>query len=318
MTNKVHSVYLLTGTDHEGIKKRIKEIENYIIKQGNKIDSFSFFAEDSHAQDIVSECNTYSILSAVKIVKVFNSDLLDHKIITKYIESPCSSAVLILTSSKAKKDINKNIVKYSEEFGLCQVFMEKKSNELMELLSTKLDKAKIKYEINAISHLIEQEEGYLTNIDYIVNTIKNFYTNGKTFKASDIPHILCASRIPSVFEFIECLFSNDILKSLRLFRLIINEDDKCIFLISMIHRQLRLLWRLKTLKKSNTHAKEINKVIGLPQFVVNKLYAQEKRFSFSHLESLFHFLTNLDYSVRVLDKISYMVKFEIFITKFKT
>ena len=316
---KLHPIYLFAGHDHLEIKSRLSQLENEIFpgQTGDNIDVHSFFAEDVDIETIISECQTYPVFSEKKMVKVFECHRLDSKKLVKYIETASDSVVLALTTSKSEKEIKADLLNAVQKKGTVQFFGEKSNQEAIQIIDSSLKEKGIDVELRVLSYLVEQEDVTTTNLTAIIEAIEGFCTDGKTLTTADIPDILVSSKIPSIFDFIESLFSNDIAKTLRLFHQMIIEDENFIQIISMIYRQLKLIWLVKSHTLKGTSMGDIQKKVKLPSFIVQKLKAQGNKYTFSKLENLFNGLTNLDLFIKSGEKSLCATQFEIYFTRFK-
>ncbi|MDH4129426.1 MAG: DNA polymerase III subunit delta [Spirochaetota bacterium] len=312
-------IYLLAGKDHREIKKRIKDIEEQHFPNSDKqnnIDVFSFFGDETEIESIISECCTYPIFSEKKLVKVYDFDKLDKKKLESYLNKPASTTILILITSKEEKELSKSIIDHVKAKGKLEYFKEKYASEAISILSRNLKQLDISFEPEVLNYLLEQEESSVGNLSNIIDLIKDYCSDKKVVTVSDIANILVSSKIPSIFEFIDVLFNQDIPKSLRLFHQMIAETENYGQSLSMIYRQLKLIWQAKSLLNQNITSSEVINLLGVHSFVGQKIIKQSKIFSFPHLEKLFFNLAELDFFVKSGEKSICSTQFEIFITRF--
>ena len=72
------------------------------------------------------------------------------------------------------------------------------------------------------------------------------------------------------------------------------ENEEAFELWGMVIRQFRLLLQARELLDGNASIPEIQKTLGLHEFVAQKVTGQAKRFSLSALEFIYHRLLEID------------------------
>lgn len=317
---KIDSVYLLAGKDHLEIKKKVHQLIKSIFpnsKGYTNTDILTFFGEECDVETVIMECLTYPVFSEKKLVKVYDFEKLDKKKLEHYLENQSDATILILISSKTEKEIDKELIIKVRKKGQVQFFKEKYANEVIQFLSAKFRELGISYDPEVLNYLMEQEESSIGHLNVLVENIKTFCDDGRKLSVNDIPDILFSSKIPSIFEFIDTLFSQNSSKSLRLFHQMIISDENYGQAVAMIYRQLKLVWQAKCLLEQSILTNELIKKLNQPTFVGQKVIKQAQKFSFSHLEQLFYDLAYLDYFIKSGDKNLHSTQFEIYITRFK-
>ncbi len=315
----IYPVYLLSGKDHREIKRRISQIESSLfpdMKHKDNMNSLTFFGEDLDVEDILSECYTYPVFTDKKLVKVYDFSRLDKKKLEGYIKSPSDTTVLILISSLDDKDPDKAMISAVKKHGKQEYFKDKYAQEALQFIGQKLDKAGISYDPEVLNYLVEHEECNTGNLDRILEAIQNYCQDSKKLSVSDIPDVMVSSKIPTIFDFIDTLFSGSLPKTLRIFQHMTVEENNFGQCISMIHRQLKLLWQTKSLVSQGIHQGGLAKRLNLPPFVIQKLIGQASQFSVYRLEGLFQGLSELDYHIKSRDNHLQTHHFEIYIMSF--
>ena len=96
------------------------------------------------------------------------------------------------------------------------------------------------------------------------------------------------SRVYTVFELMDAVSMKDCGSSLRILKRYLEEEDlrdAPLGLISMLNRQIRLLWQTKAVLLKRGGAQEVQKKTGLSGFPVRKLVEQAPRWTEKELES---------------------------------
>jgi len=110
---------------------------------------------------------------------------------------------------------------------------------------------------------------------------------------SDVDQVSFVSAQGNVFDLVDALGQGDGRKAQHVLHQLMEDADAFEFW-GMIIRQFRLLLQARELLDSNATITEIQKALGLHEFVAQKVISQAKRFSLSALESIYHKLLEMD------------------------
>jgi DNA polymerase-3 subunit delta len=109
----------------------------------------------------------------------------------------------------------------------------------------------------------------------------------------DVEKVSIVSAQGSVFELVDALGQNDGKKAQRVLHQLL-EDEEAFELWGMVIRQFRLLLQAREMLDERASVPEIQKNLGLHEFVAQKVCKQAGRFSMSSLESIYHKLLEID------------------------
>jgi DNA polymerase-3 subunit delta len=109
----------------------------------------------------------------------------------------------------------------------------------------------------------------------------------------DVEKVSIVSAQGSVFELVDALGQNDGRKAQRVLHQLL-EDEEAFELWGMVIRQFRLLLQAREMLDERTTVPEIQKALGLHEFVAQKVCNQAGRFSMPALESIYHKLLEID------------------------
>ena len=109
----------------------------------------------------------------------------------------------------------------------------------------------------------------------------------------DVEKVSIVSAQGSVFELVDALGQNDGKKAQRVLHQLL-EDEEAFELWGMVIRQFRLLLQAREMLDERAAVPEIQKALGLHEFVAQKVCNQAARFSMSTLESIYHKLLEID------------------------
>jgi len=109
----------------------------------------------------------------------------------------------------------------------------------------------------------------------------------------DVEKVSIVSAQGSVFELVDALGQNDGKKAQHVLHQLL-EDEEAIELWGMVIRQFRLLLQAREMLDEHAGIPEIQKTLGLHEFVAQKVCNQAGRFSMGTLESIYHKLLEID------------------------
>jgi DNA polymerase III subunit delta len=109
----------------------------------------------------------------------------------------------------------------------------------------------------------------------------------------DVEKVSIVSAQGSVFELVDALGQNDGRKAQRVLHQLL-EDEEAFELWGMVIRQFRLLLQAREMLDERAAVPEIQKALGLHEFVAQKVCNQAGRFSMPALESIYHKLLEID------------------------
>ena len=109
----------------------------------------------------------------------------------------------------------------------------------------------------------------------------------------DVEKVSIVSAQGSVFELVDALGQNDGKKAQRVLHQLL-EDEEAFELWGMVIRQFRLLLQAREMLDERAAVAEVQKALGLHEFVAQKVCNQAGRFSMASLESIYHKLLEID------------------------
>lgn len=109
----------------------------------------------------------------------------------------------------------------------------------------------------------------------------------------DVDRVSIVSAQGNVFELVDALGQGDGKKAQYVLHQLL-EEEEAFELWGMVIRQFRLLLQARELLDDRASNPEVQKALGLHEFVAQKVTNQAKRFSLSALESIYHKLLDID------------------------
>jgi DNA polymerase-3 subunit delta len=120
------------------------------------------------------------------------------------------------------------------------------------------------------------------------------YVNyARDINMADVENVSIVSAQGSVFELVDALGQGDGKKAQHTLHQLL-ENEEAFELWGMVIRQFRLLLQARELLDNHANAGEVQRELGLHEYVAQKVTNQAKRFSMQSLESIYHKLLEID------------------------
>jgi DNA polymerase-3 subunit delta len=113
----------------------------------------------------------------------------------------------------------------------------------------------------------------------------------------DVEHVSIASAQGNVFDLVDALGQGDGKKAQHVLHQLL-EEAEAFELWGMVIRQFRLLLQARELLDAGGNAFQVQKELGIHEFVAQKVTFQAKRFSLPALETIYHKLLEIDEGVK--------------------
>lgn len=110
---------------------------------------------------------------------------------------------------------------------------------------------------------------------------------------ADVEKVSLVSAQGSIFDLVDALGQGDGRKAQHTLHQLL-ENEEAFELWGMVIRQFRLLLLAREILDSGANAGEVQRELGLHEFVAQKVSAQARRFSMAALESIYHKLLEID------------------------
>jgi len=242
--------YLFLGPDavskKEALRKALKV--HGIQSEGDEPARCLFFASESPADEIFSECITPPFFGGNKAVIVYEAEALQPARVKRYFESPAEGTILFLLSDKNQADYSRTVAALFKKHGEVRMFWDLFENKLETWACQKA----AEYGLAALpgigAFLVERCGRSNRLVERAIQMLANLF-EGRAFTLEQAAEAVDAEKEVTVFSFVDAFFLRDSLNALRYGRLLIFEGYDPLFLLAMAYRQLELLWRYRAARR---------------------------------------------------------------------
>lgn len=319
MSKNKEKIYLIVGEDIDFVKKEVKKIEESYTKSKNA-DSISFFAEESETNDIIDNCNTYSVFSEILIVKVYDFQHCDLKQLAAYTENPNETTILILISYKSLKDLGKSkaiktITKNSKTIDVKPLY----DNQIIDKVKTHISRLKLKCNNDVIDYIVQKVGKVDSSINKFFELVKEAGISN-VLTLEDVKELELLNSEDNIFNFIRYFFEGNTISVVNAYESIISEGTPLLVLNRNIYNKTLQYIKYFSLVEKGISMKDIMKELNIyNQWIFNKIKSEANRFKNKPklLKSILRGCYEIDKSIKsdppeVLD-----TNFKLFITNLK-
>lgn len=288
-------IYLVYSNDKDVVSKYIEDI--VVSKKIDKDNVIYYDVNNDSIEDIILECNTYSMFSNIKIVVVNIEGILNSKIDdTKYLEyldNYNKAVILINVCYSDKVDTRRKIYKKINEVGKI-VGLTKDNNYLNNLVKNYLND----YKMEDINYFINKVGNNINDITNELDKLISYKLDNKYITKIDIDNIVSENINDEIFSLTNAIIKNDKKKAIKLYNHFkINNYDET-QMISLIASTFRFLLQVKILYNKGMSSEDIAKTLNVHPYRVkvnlNDLYYLDEEMLKDYLVKL----CELDYKIK--------------------
>lgn len=211
-------------------------------------------------------------LILLRRTEAFNDGQLERFL--PYLEKPSPSTCLIFIS--ARTNFNTKFYRKFRDRGVAVLFDELKGNKVVSWIEkTASEDLGMTLDREACAYLHAVMGNRLRELYSELEKLRLRY--GESVSVDQVKESVIHSRVYTVFELLDAVSMKGCGSSLRILKRYLEEEDPRqgpLGLISMLNRQIRLLWQAKGVLSKRGGAQEVQKKTGLPGFLAKKLLEQ--------------------------------------------
>ena len=290
-------VYLFYGPGEFRMEKVLDQIKDSFIPEGTReLNLEIVYGGETEPEKILEHARSLPFLAERRLIIVRRTESFSAEGLARflpYFENPSVSTCLIFVTSRT--DFNKPFYKTLRSLGGAVKFEELKGQQVVPWLMKTASEMGFKIDPQAAAYLH----------DIVGSKTRELY--GELQKLSlrfdgevgieQVKDSVKNSRIYTIFELMNQISSRRRGASLLVLNRFLEEEDKRdapLRVIGMLNRQIRLLWRTKSLDEKDGDPKDVMKKLGTPYYGAVELLKQAKLWRADELEGAFDLLYQAD------------------------
>ena len=258
---KLQSVYVFTGEEHGLISQYVNE-----IKVG-----FKNVVETDDVNQVIEDCKYNPIFGGGKLFILRETGMFSKVVDDKF--------------------VNFLIKMFKQKINIC-IFVESTTDGKLKQVQALGDKGLIHFKKLSEEQLIGFVNGILSKnnkkmlkdltryfvdqCDYDYNTIVNEitkllnYTDTKEIKVDDVKHVVTQSSRSIVFDLIDYIVKQKYQRAVDMFYMLLNKKEQPLVILTLIYRQLKLLYQIKLLKAEGHNVNDMADACDSKPFIIEK------------------------------------------------
>jgi DNA polymerase-3 subunit delta len=115
---------------------------------------------------------------------------------------------------------------------------------------------------------------------------------------TDVEDLVHAARTANVFALVDALGMRQASKAVRHLHELLEGGAAPLYLLSMIERQFRILLQVKGLREQRASIGEMQKALGMREFIIEKSVRQAQHFSMTRLQAIYAHLAEVELAIK--------------------
>lgn len=288
-----NSTYLSLEEVHSHLKK---------LKDENPTISADILEADSKTpMEIVDFLTSPSLFSTKRIILIKRlyrnkeKAILTEALVEILKEGKNDDQIIIWEDQKIRS--NTKYYKFFKKNKAVEELNELNKRTFFTWLRKELDKQGLKIDQSVIKKLAER-----TNYDpeRCKNEIEKFklHNQDRIIREEDIEELTADTLEEEIWDLTDAINIQDKERSITILERLTSQGVDANYILSMLARNLRLLYLTKTLDEEGKGYKEISSALKIPPFTTPSLIKASKQYSEEKIKLLYSKLSNLDYQIK--------------------
>lgn len=294
----IRPVYLFCGSEKYLMEEAMKKIESFVVDPAAKYFNYNTFqGSETSVEAVIDAAQTMPMMARRRLVVVKDADKLssaETEKLGRYIKDPCPSTCLVLTAEKV--DLRKGLFQALKD---CTAkFDPVYENQLPQWIKRKAESKSKEITLDACHYLIGVVGSNLLRLENELEKAILYAGDIKEISLKDIEAVSAGSRLKSIFELTDAVGNKDKVKVVNVLGELLGNGENGVYILFMVARQLRLIWKVKTLMDAKLEPAAIGRELKIPPFLQKGIMEQARRFSGKELREIFPRLLEADASLK--------------------
>lgn len=284
---QIKSPILISGQEYSLINTSIEEIYNQ-ISEFKEMNINIFDADNIDFDTIYNACETSPFISPLKIVHVKNFHLAINNTLfinnlSKYINNIPQYTILLLTTNQ-DIDKNNNLIKTIKATGLIAEYKKLKGIDLHSYVNNYIKERNKNITKSNLTFLISEIGSSSESIDLELEKLISYLGDKQNIEKEDIETIIHKSIENNVFKMNDLILKKDIDNAILIYKNMIFQGEDELKILSMIYRNYKILYLLKSYVEENMSYEEVVKKYNLRDFALKNYLRVVKVISIEEIE----------------------------------
>lgn len=308
---KIKNSYVFCGADEELIKEAVGNLVNPYIDEGLRdLNFIKFDGVQCTFDEIMNACETLPFMAEKKVVIVYRCAFLKEKLdasnkslynsMKEYLKDMPEHTILVLYHVFGdKRDTvkkNKNIMALDKITTVVQIDKLKRDGfyKRVDSMFKENNKSINKIELRYLCEKLPM------NLDIAKKEVSKIvdYVGDRDINKKDIDLLIPNKSEDDVFDLVDLISQRKIERALDILNELLFKADQHMLIITTIENQFKRLYDIKIGLLKGKNVQDFIGEFRIPQFVVEKLILQSKKFSRGQLEKILTFCINTEKNLK--------------------
>ncbi len=314
---QVKSVYLLYGEEAYFIKQLEQAVITAVLAPEEIDTNLLILDKDPAINELITLIETVPFMGGKNVIHIRGtallrpkksggneqgeiSDKVEERLFKVIGDMPDYTHLILSTTDKVDK--RRKLFKLIEKNGAAVELANIKARDVRGWLTAKLVELNKKMDSDAMEYFL----GVVSimpqiSLSFLHNELEKaaLFTDGKTrINQSDLITIMSSIPEISIFSMIDAVSQKQMGKALQLMGEQLKSGEHPLKLVSLLARQVRLMWQAKEMSKDGYGSREIAERLGLVPFIGEKMLKQSKNFTSEILKEVTLALAAADHDLK--------------------
>lgn len=288
-------IYLVFGEETYLLELAWKAIRDKVLPGGlNDFNHDVFYGKDLDPQRVVAACETLAFMGGHRMVLVRDIQAVSTanlKPLADYLGDPSPSTTLVcygLTTDKALVKTT-SFYKTARAKGTVHEFKALREWEVGRYLQRLAANRKLVLEPPVVDSLVQAIGTDLASLDSALERIDLYMGPNPDQAPREVTEdvlgeLIAATRSHEIFELTEAIAQQDLARSMRLLRAMLDQGQSGVGINLMIARQMRQIWQVRAALTQGMAKADVARAAGMSPFFVDRFRAYAKRFTPAQLQ----------------------------------
>ncbi len=292
--------YYFYGPEVWLIEKTINRLKEKVLTIGNTDFNFAVFDAEYDADELIlNNLLTFPINSSRRLAVIRSADIIWKSrahVYLDYLSNPNPQSCAIFVG--AKTDRRQKFFQILEREGALVAFYPLSVQEVKKWVSQRVAEAGRGITEEALSLLIELVGLDLTKLELEVQKLILGAIRGRPIDEDDVLTLSKDLRIENPFALARAVADLNLAKALSMLQKNLQQGEPPLLLLSLIARQLRLIWKAKELSNEGLPRREIEWQLKIAPYLAKDFWQQADKISLKKIKEFWPILERADLKIK--------------------
>ncbi len=297
---KIEPLYYFYGPERWFIKNVLERIRERVLTPATQdLNQQVFDAGEDSPDIILAALEIFPIASPQRMVVIHNADAIwkQHSaIFIHYFENLNPSTCAIFIGEKA--DSRAKFFRILAEKGKLVAFYPLSEREQTQWIRSQAKQLGNPITNEAITMLLERVGSSSAELNLELEKISLRKKRGQSIEEEDVVEMTGITRTETPFDLSRALGRTDWRYTVRLLHRNLEQGESPLFLLALVLRQLRLIWRAMEMQKTGCLKKEIESQLRIHPRTAHDFWKQVEDFPLSTLRELWPLTQKIDEALK--------------------